>query len=290
MVKRPPKEYVLENETEKKLIQLPNGAKLRVLFLPPDKRTEETKNIIFYSGFISYIYLWKESIKLLRKNHSIIFIETREKEFCSFPPNEIRYDYDSLGEDFVQAMEVLKLDPMECVVTGSSVASVGVLEAMSTHNYQPFLSVHSSPQAHYKANNKPKVLATYFPYWFVAMVKPIVFLIYKIKFRRDKESGISRIHTLRRMLQRSQMQWMKKLESFMPEYEMKKEAVKNINSPVVIVGAVDDPEHDSDSVRRLVELVPGAKFRPVPFKDDTHNENFAKIILEEIRDTLNSNG
>ena len=75
---------------------------------------------------------------------------------------------------------------------------------------------------------------------------------------------------------------MRKLESFMPEYNMKKEAVKNINSPVVIVGAVDDPEHDASSVKKLVELVPGAKFRPVPFKDDTHNETFAKIILEEI--------
>ena len=283
MVRRPQNEYILEDETEKKTIQLPNGAKLRVLFLPSDKQTKETKKIVFYSGFISYIYLWKESIKLLRKKHSIIFIETREKEFSSFPPNEIRYDYDSLGEDFLQAMEVLELDPMECVIAGSSVASVGVLEAMSEHNYQAFLSVHSSPQAHYKANNKPKTLGTYFPYWFIAMVKPIVFLIYKIKFRRDKESGRSRIHTLRRMLQKSQVQWMKKLESFMPEYNMKKEAVKNISCPIVIVGAVDDPEHDASSVKKLVDLVPRAKFRPVPFKDDTHNETFAKIILEEIQ-------
>ena len=156
MVRRPPEEYILEDETEKKIIELPNGAKLRVLFLPPDQRIEETKNIVFYSGFISYIYLWKESVKLLRQNHSIIFIETREKEFCSFPPNEIRYDYDSLGEDFLQAMEVLELDQMECVIAGSSVSSVGVLEAMSEHDFQTFLSVHSSPQAHYKANNKAK--------------------------------------------------------------------------------------------------------------------------------------
>ncbi|MCG3255637.1 MAG: hypothetical protein KAU62_06095 [Candidatus Heimdallarchaeota archaeon] len=282
MVRRPKSEYALENETTKKFVDLPNGAKLRVITLKADEKTDETRDIVFYSGFISYIFLWRESVKLLRKNHNIIFIETREKEFSSFPPDNVVYDVDTLGEDFVQSLKELKLKPEDCVVTGSSIASVGVLEAMSKYDVQPFLSVHSSPQKKYKANNKIKILAKLFPHWFVSLVKPFVYLSYKIKFRRDKESGISRIHTLRRMLQKSSLQWMKKLKSFMPVYEMTREAVKNIRSPVIIVGAQDDPEHDTGSIEEIVELIPGAKFRPVPFKNDTHSEAYAKIILEEI--------
>ena len=282
MVRRPKREYALENETEKLFIELPNGAKLRVLTLQADEKTEMTRDIIFYSGYISYIYLWREAILLLRKNHNIIFIETREKEFSSFPKNNIVYTVDTLREDFAQALEELQIKPEECVFTGSSIASVGVLEAMSKYDIQPFLSVHSSPQKFYKENTKGKTAARLLPHWFVTMVKPIVFLIYKIKFRRDKESGRSRIHTLGRMLQRSQLKWMRNLETLMCDYEMIKESVKNIKSPVFIVGAQDDPEHDTGSIRDIIDLVPGSIYRPVPFKNDTHNEAFAEIILEEI--------
>ncbi|MEE9410243.1 MAG: hypothetical protein V3V41_04885, partial [Candidatus Heimdallarchaeota archaeon] len=167
MVKRPKDEYLLENECEKKIMELPNGAKVRILFVPSENKTKESMNIIFYSGFISYIYLWKDSIKLLRKNHSVIFIESREKEFSAFPPNEVIYDIDALGKDFTLIVEELKIDLQKSVFTGSSIASVAVLEAMSENDFQPFLSIHSSPQAYYEANNKTKILATYFPYWFV---------------------------------------------------------------------------------------------------------------------------
>ena len=282
MVRRPQKEYWLENETEKKTIELSNGAKLRILYLLADKKTQDTKDIVFYSGFISYIFLWRESVKKLRKNHNIIFIETREKEFSSFPPNQVNYTVDTLGEDFTLLVKELELDLENCVVTGSSVASVGVLEAMSRHNINPFLSVHSSPQTTYEANNKINILANYLPFWFVYIAKPIIYLIYKIKFRRDPESGRSRIHTLGRMLQFSQIRWMRKIDSFMPAYEMQEENVKNIKSPVIIVGGQDDPEHDTDSVRKMVQMIPFSKYRPVPFKNDTHGEAFADVILEEI--------
>ena len=283
MVRRPENEYFLENEAEKKLLELSNGSKLRVLFLEAKKPTDDTMDIVFYSGFISYIFLWRESIKVLRKNHNIFFIESREKEFSSFPSNEVIYDANTLGEDFILAFDALKLDLKRSVVVGSSIASVGVLEAMSKHDFQPFLSVHSSPQIIYKENNKPKILATYFPHWFIISLKPLIYLVYKVKFRRDKESGRSRIHTLSRMFLKSSLKWMKKIELFMPEYEMKKESVNKIKSPVIIVGAQDDPEHDTESIKKMVNYIPGSKYRPVPYKDDTHNEAFAEIILEEMR-------
>ncbi len=282
MVHRPENEYYLENEAEKKFIELSNGAKLRVLFLSAEKPTKDTKNIVYYSGYISYIFLWRESIKILRKNHNIIFIETREKEFSSFPPNKVIYDIETLGEDFILAFEELKLDLKKCVIAGSSIASVGVLEAMNNHDFRPFLSVHSSPQISYKENKKPKILSTIFPHWMVISLKPFIYLIYMYKFRRDKESGRSRIHTLSRMFQKSSLKWMRKLESFMPDYEMTKESVNKINSPVIIVGAQDDPEHDTESIKKIVKFIPGSKYRPVPFKDDTHSEAFGRIILEEI--------
>ncbi|MHA1199518.1 MAG: hypothetical protein ACTSQF_09355 [Candidatus Heimdallarchaeaceae archaeon] len=286
MVRRPEKEYYLENEAEKRFIELPNGVKMRVLFIQADEPNENTKNIVYYSGFISYIFLWRGSVKILRKNHNIIFIETREKEFSSFPPNKVTYDVDTLGEDFVLAFQELKLDLKDSVVAGSSIASVGVLEAMSKQDFRPFLSVHSSPQITYKENNKPKILATFFPLWFVISLKPFIYLVYKIKFRRDKESGRSRIHTLSRMFLKSSLKWMRKLESFMPDYEMTKDAVRNINSPVIIVGAQDDPEHDTDAIEKITDFIPGSKYRPVPVKNDTHNELFAQVILEEIDELI----
>ncbi|MCG3224702.1 MAG: hypothetical protein H7647_09570, partial [Candidatus Heimdallarchaeota archaeon] len=229
-----------------------------------------------------------ESIKILRKKHNIYFIESREKEFSSFPDGEIIYDARTLGEDFILAFDALELDLKRCVVTGSSIASVGILESMSKHDFRPFLSVHSSPQITYKENNKPKILSTLFPHWFVISIKPFIYLVYKFKFRRDKESGRSRIHTLSRMFQKSSLKWMRKIEKFMPDYEMKKESVNKIKSPVIIVGAQDDPEHDTESIKKMVNYIPGSKYRPVPYKDDTHNEAFGNIIIEEIRN-LNKN-
>lgn len=56
MVHRPKNEYFLENEAEKKFIELSNGAKLRVLFLQAEKPNKATMDIVYYSGFISYIF------------------------------------------------------------------------------------------------------------------------------------------------------------------------------------------------------------------------------------------
>ena len=69
----------------------------------------------------------------------------------------------------------------------------------------------------------------------------------------------------------------------MPDYEMKKESVNRIKSPVIIVGAQDDPEHDTESIKKMINFISGSKYRPVPNKDDTHNEAFGNIILEEMR-------
>ena len=282
MVRRPINEYQLENDSNKIFVELDNGAKLRVLLLEAENKNDATMNIIFYSGFISYIFLWRESVKILKQSHNIYFIETREKEFSSFPPNEIIYDVESLGEDFIQTFKSLGLKKEESVIAGSSIASVGILEAMSKYDFRPFFSIHSSPQTYYETNNKPKILATYFPLWFIIIIKPIIYLIYKIKFRKDTESGRSRIHTLSRMFSKPTLGWMKKIQKFMPEYEMKKEAVEGIKSPVVIVGAQDDPEHDTDSIKKIINYIPGSKYVPVPYKNDTHNEIQAGIILDEI--------
>lgn len=286
MVRRPANEYYLENEAEKKFLELSNGVKLRVLLLQAENPSYDSMNIIFYSGFISYIFLWRESIRVLKKNHHIFFIESREKEFSSFPADEIIYDARTLGEDFILAFDALELDLKNCVITGSSIASVGILESMNRHDFRPFLSVHSSPQIKYKENNKPKILSTLFPHCFVISLKPFIYLFYKIKFRRDKESGRNRIHTLSRTFQKSSLKWMKKIEKFMPDYEMKKESVDKIKSPVIIVGAQDDPEHDTESIKKMVNYIPGSKYRPVPYKDDTHNEAFGNIILEEMRNLV----
>lgn len=288
MVRRPVDEYSLENETEKKFLELSNGVKLRILLLQAENPSDNSMNIVFYSGFISYIFLWRESIEVLRKNHHIYFIESREKEYSSSPSNEKNFSIEILGEDFILAFNALELDPKRCVIAGSSISSVGVLVSMSKHDFRPFLSVHSSPQIKYKENKKRKILATYFPHWFIISQKPLVYLFYKFRFRRDKESGRSRIHTLSRMLQRNYLNWMKRLESFLPDYEMKLELVNKIKSPVIIVGAQDDPEHDTESIKKMMNFIPGSKYRPVPYKDDTHNEVFGNIILEEIRN-LNKN-
>ncbi len=282
MVRRPANEYFLENEAEKKFLELTNGVELRVLLLQAENPSDDSMNIVFYSGFISYIFLWRESIKVLRKNHHIFFIESREKEFSS-PSEEKIFTIEILGEDFILAFNALKLDSKRCVIAGSSISSVGVLASMSKHDFRPFLSVHSSPQIKYKENKKRKITATYLPHWFIIAQKPLVYLFYKFRFRRDKESGRSRIHTLSRLLQRYYLNWMKRLESFLPDYEMKRESVNGIKSPVIIVGAQDDPEHDTESIKKMINFIPGSKYRPVPNKDDTHNEVFGNIILEEMR-------
>ena len=191
-----------------------------------------------------------------------------------------------MGEDFILAFNALDLDPKRCVIAGSSISSVGVLISMSKHDFRPFLSVHSSPQIKYKENKKRKILATYFPHWFIISQKPLVYLFYKFRFRRDIESGRSRIHTISRMLQKSFLNWMKRLDSFLPDYEMKLELVNNIKSPVIIVGAQDDPEHDTESIKKIINFIPGSKYRPVPYKDDTHNVAFGNIIVEEMESLL----
>jgi len=85
------------------------------------------------------------------------------------------------------------------------------------------------------------------------------------------------------MLQRNYLNWMKRLESFLPDYEMKQKSVNKIKSPVIIVGAQDDPEYNTESIKKMINFIPGSIYRPVPYKDDTHNEAFGNIIIEEMR-------
>ncbi|UJG41046.1 MAG: hypothetical protein K9W45_00965 [Candidatus Heimdallarchaeum aukensis] len=287
MVRRPKKEYWLEEEAEKMILELENGAKLRILYFKAKNKSKETLNLVFYSGFISYVYIWEKAIEKLREKHDIYFIETREKEFSRFPKDEVVYNTETLAEDFVLVLKECKIighDLENTVFIGSSIASVAMLEAMGKYDINPLISFHSSPQMKYTAADRRKNMHIVgrIPYFIVLLIKPLIFFFYGLKFRKDRDSARRRKHTLARLLQPSQQKWMRKAKTFAAPYEVDKEALKKIKSPVIIIGAKEDPEHDEEEVQKLINLIPRSKFRKVKEKADTHNEVLAEIVFEEL--------
>ena len=284
-MRKPKKEYYLEWEAEKIFINLKNGAKLRVLYYPAITKSEDTLNIVYNSGFNSYVFIWLESVEELRKSHNIYFIETREKEFCEMPENNKSYSVPVLSEDFKDALDELGLDISKCVFTGSSSGSNGILFSMNQYNLKPFLAVLATPMA---VMERIKLLDTtlWMPYIVAQLLKPFFYLLITRMFRNDKAQVKTMKHGVSRMLKKKSMTWLRANPLNEP-YIMTEEHTKNLHSPIVIVNPEADKTHDSSLMAKMVTFLPKAKFITVPVNSETHNKRFAKIILDEIENQRN---
>lgn len=284
-MRKPKKEYYLEWEAEKIFINLKNGAKLRVLYYPAITKSENTLNIVYNSGFNSYIFIWLESVEELRKSHNIYFIETREKEFCEMPESNKDYSVTILSEDFKDALDELGLDISKCVFTGSSIGSNGILFSMNQYNLKPFLAVLATPMA-IMERSKLIDITLWIPFFVAQLLKPFFYLFITIMFRNDKAQVKTMKHGVSRMLKKKSMTWLK-LNPLSEPYIMSEEHTKNLHSPIVIVNPEADKTHDSRLMAKMVAFFPKAKFITVPVNSETHNKRFAKIILDEIENQRN---
>lgn len=287
-MRRPVKEYFLENEADKIFVELENKVKLRVLYLSAENPSVQSMNIIYYSGYNSYLFAWFESVEVLRQNHNIYFIETREKEFSFLPENDKRYDIYSLAEDFNLVLKELDVPLETCVFTGSSVASNAVLYAMSSYSIKPFVAVLATPQIEMRANPLASKWARAVPRWFAISLKPLLRLISRFVFRSDKKHHQSFSHAIGRMFSKSHFEWLK-TAPIMDDYYMKNDNFDNISSPLVIVCPEDDPLHDMLLVQRIKDLLPKAEIQNVPLNSDTHNETLAEIIENTLKKLKESN-
>ena len=284
-MRKPKKEYYLEWEAEKIFINLKNGAKLRVLYYPAITKSEKTLNIVYNSGFNSYVYIWLESVEELRKYHNIYFIETREKEFCEMPENNKDYSVPILSEDFKYALDELGLDISKCVFTGSSIGSNGILLSMDKYHLKPFLAVLATPMAIMERTNLIDT-TLWMPFYVAQLLKPLFYLIITIMFRNDKSQVKTMKHGVSRMLKKKSMAWLR-LNPLSKPYVMSEEHTKNLHYPIVIVNPGSDKTHDSGLMSKIEAFLPKAKFVTVPVNSDTHNKHFAKIILDEIENQRN---
>lgn len=287
-MRRPVKEYFLENEADKIFVDLENKVKLRVLYLSAKDPSVLSMNIIYYSGYNSYLFAWFESVEVLRQNHNIYFIETREKEFSFLPENDKRYGIYSLAEDFNLVLKELDVPLETCVFTGSSVASNAVLYAMSSYSIKPFVAVLATPQIEMRANPLASKWARAVPRWFAISLKPLLRLISRFVFRRDKKHHQSFSHALSRMFSKYHFEWLK-AAPIMVDYYMENDNFDNISSPLVIVCPEDDPLHDMLLVQKIKELLPKAEIQNVPLNSDTHNETLAEIIENTLTKLKESN-
>ncbi|MHA1551719.1 MAG: hypothetical protein ACTSQC_07220 [Candidatus Heimdallarchaeaceae archaeon] len=276
-MRRPVKEYFLENEADKIFVDLENRVKLRVLYLSAKNSSDLSMNIIYYTGYNSYLFAWFESVEVLRQNHNIYFIETREKEFSFLPENDKRYDIYSLAEDFNLVLKELDVPLETCVFTGSSIASNAVLYAMSSYSIKPFVAVLATPQTEMRANTLASKWARAFPRWLAISLKPLVRLISRFIFRRDKKHYQSFSHSISRMFSKYHFEWLK-AAPIMDDYYMENDNFDNISSSLVIVCPEDDPTHDMLLVQKIKVLLPKAEIQTVPKNSDTHNETLAEII------------
>ena len=282
---KPKKEYYLEWESEKIFVNLKNGAKLRVLYYPAITKSENTLNIVYNSGFNSYVFIWLESVEELRKSHNIYFIETREKEFCEMPENNKGYSVPILSEDFKYALDELGLDINKCVFTGSSIGSNGILLSMNQYHLKPFLAVLATPMAVMERSNLIDV-TLWMPFYVAQMLKPFFYLFITIMFRNDKSQVKTMKHGVSRMLKKKSMKWLR-LNPLSEPYVMSEEHTNNLLSPIVIVNPGADKTHDSSLMAKIEAFLPKAKFVTVPVNSDTHNKRFAEIILDEIENQRN---
>ncbi len=263
-------------------ITMSDGVQLRIIDFTPKGDSRKSPMFVFVAGWISLISGWEGFLKSITAKYRTIYMDTREKNTSILPAHgKVSFTMDRLKLDLKESLEKIVPRDRHFILSGSSLGATVILEEQLIAKRKPLCTILISPIAVFRF---PSFLGTVIPALHPSMyliAKPVV-KWYLRNFRLDKHKEPEQVKKYENTLDAADPYKLKPNALAIRNYHIW-EKLPGISVPTLIIGAKSDTLHGTDTLNRMLELLPRAAYRELASNKETHSEACGGLIVDFIR-------
>ncbi|MBN2031139.1 alpha/beta hydrolase [bacterium] len=263
---------------EIKIISVSDNVSLRVIQLSPAMDRGQPV-VVFIAGWISLISAWKNVLKEITKDHTVYYVETREK-ISSQVQGKTTYSIEAIGRDIVHLTSQLNLKERKYILFGSSLGATAILDCCRSLTMAPLCLILVGPNAHFRVPKIGMVVVRIFPPRLYLLLKPYIKWYLKT-FRLDIKSDYAQYEKYGRYLDSADPWKLKKAALAFSKYTVW-EVLKTIKYPTLIIGASKDILHEPANLQQMVQTMANATYVDLETNKRTHSEEVVKVTKRYI--------
>jgi len=253
---------------------------LRVIEFHPQKKTTKP-TVLFIPGWISLMKGWKIVLREMTKDFHIIYAETREK-ITSQVTGKAEFSVEAIAQDIVTLSEIYKLKKDKYIIFGSSLGGTSILESYKDLKTLPQCFALLGPNAEYRTPWWGKIIIYLFWTRLYAVLKPFI-KWYLRNFRLDIETDLAQYEKYCNALDAADPKKLKPGARALSKYKVWG-ILKDIDLPVLIIGATKDLLHEPQNLIQMDKMLPNSVFLDMETNTFAHGPE----MVEEIRKYITS--
>ncbi len=256
------------------------GVLLRIVHFFPAHPSQRPP-LVFVAGWISKLFAWREVLRELTRDFEIFYIETREK-ISSKIRGKVGYGVEEIGHDLVALIPQLGLPEKGYLLMGSSLGATAILDCAAALDPHPLALILVAPNAVFRV-----------PWWGLALIRifpPRLYLVFKpfIKwylrsFRLNVRDDYAQYEKYSNSLDAADPWKLKKGIFSLAKYAVW-DKLETVHCPVLIVGASKDKLHEPENLKKMVTLLPNARYVDLETNQGTHSTKLAQATRDFLQD------
>ena len=261
-----------------RMVSVSDNVSLRVINFSPSKKTNQP-TVLFIAGWISLMKGWKLVLREMTKDFNIIYVETREK-ISSQVTGKAEFSVEAIAQDIVTLADTYKLEKDEYVIFGSSLGGTSILESYKDLKTLPLCFALLGPNAEYRTPWWGKIIIRLFWTRLYAILKPFI-KWYLRNFRLDIETDHAQYEKYCNALDAADPKKLKPAARALSKYKIWG-ILKDIDLPVLIIGATKDLLHEPENLTKMDKMLPNSVFLDMETNTLAHGPE----MVEELRNYI----
>lgn len=254
-------------------VTLPTGVQLLAIrFSPPQPK--EAPLILFIPGFVSIIENFRETMIELTRNHSVIYLESREKSSARINPDH-RFSVDEITSDIVQFAGNRIPAGVPYVMTGYSLGATVIAESFPRLDRKPEAVIIIEPNSSFPFRGIALLLARLAKYIYRPVVPFVKWYLrtFIIDVKADEEMYLINCRNLDTAEPARLGQAVRQLS----RYRMQG-CLEQITVPALVIVASKDRFHSHGEGTDIASLIPGARCLDMEDNKRTHSTEAGCVI------------
>jgi len=239
-----------------KMVSVSDNVLLRVIEFNPMQKTD-LPTVLFIPGWISLMKGWQIVLREMTKDFHIIYAESREK-ITSQVNGKAEFSVEAIAKDIVKLVEIYKLKKDKYIIFGSSLGGTSILESYKELNNIPLCFALLGPNAEYRTPWWGKILISIVWPGLYNALRPFI-KWYLRKFRLDIETDQAQYEKYCNALDAADPKKLKPAAKALSKYKVWG-ILKDIDIPVLIIGATKDLLHEPHNLIQMDKMLPNSVF------------------------------
>ena len=255
-------------------ISVAEDVSLRIITFSP---AADYKNPVIFiiPSWISMVEGWKTLLSDFTRDHTVIYMETREKSSSKIS-NYSNLGVEKIGEDIAMVIQKKKLSETEYILLGSSLGATSIMEGYHLFDSRPKYLIMIGPNAEFSFTFLAKTIIRVCPVFLYQFARPFI-KWYMKNFYLDVAADPEQYENYSDLLNDLEPRRVKRFASAFFDYTVWRR-LSDIDCPALILGGSSDVMHNPQNVELIVNKMKDVQYIDLEINSRTHGQEAINIM------------